>query len=338
MRLLAYSHNFRREGAPILLFRLLRELRQRHEIHVLALDRPEEPLLAEYRALDISIVQNINLHDYDVMLVNTLPASDIVIQATEAVPVLWWIHEPEMGLRYIAGDSFDMNAFTRAQRIVFPTRWQAETLYRNWLLKDNWTVIHAGIGTNMERLPCPFLRVPGSLYLLQLGMVDERKGYDISIEALRRLADPGIELFCLGRENAYPPYFEAIRHRWPHVHFLGSQPEAVVNAWLQHCDALLFPTRDDLISLSILEAMTFATCVIASDFGPIREAIRHGESGLLSPVNDAAALAKNIALIRHDPVLRQRLGKAGQQVLRQKFAFQDHVSRMEAELSTLAGQ
>ena len=338
MRLLVYSHNFRREGAPIILFRLLRALRERHDIHLLALTRAEEPLVEEYRRIGVPLVGEIDLTDYDAMLVNTLTASGIVTRSAQFLPVLWWIHEPNMGLKYMARDSFDMHAFTAARRIVFPTRWQAETLYRNWLTADNWTVVPYGIGTDTSALPCPFIREPGKLYLLQLGMVDERKGCDISIEALRRLADPGIQLFCLGREDAYPPYYEAIRHRWPHVHFLGSQPEAIVNAWLQHCDALLFPTRDDLITLSILEAMTFATCVIASEFGPIPEAIRHGESGLLSPVNDAAALAANIARIRHDPALSRRLGEAGRQVLRQNFAFEDHVNRMENELTALAAQ
>jgi glycosyltransferase involved in cell wall biosynthesis len=338
VRLLAYSHNFQREGAPIVLFRLLRALRDRHDIHLVALKRPEEPLVEEYRRIGIPLVGRTDLTGYDAMLVNTLPASAVVMHGAEFLPVLWWIHEPRMGLRYMAEESFDMRAFAQARRIVFPTSWQAETLYRNWLTGDNWRVVPYGIGTDTTPLACPFTREPGKLYLLQLGTVDERKGYDISIEALRQLADPGIQLFCLGRENAYPPYYEAIRHRWPHVHFLGSQPEAVVNAWLQHCDALLFPTRDDLITLSILEAMTFATCVIASDFGPIPEVIRHGESGLLSPVNDVAALAANIARIRHDPALSRRLGEAGRRVLRQNFAFEDHVNRMETELSALAVQ
>ncbi len=336
MRLLVYSHNFRREGAPIILFRLLRALRERHDIHLMALKRPEEPLVEDYRHIGIPLIGGPDPTGYDAMLVNTLPASPVVVHGAQSLPVLWWIHEPQMGLKFMAQESFDMRAFTAARRIVFPTRWQAETLYRNWLTGDNWTVVPYGIGTDLSVQPCPFTREPGKLYLLQLGMVDERKGYDISIEALRRLADPGIQLFCLGRKDANPAYYEAIRNRWPHVHFLGSQPEAMVNAWLQHCDGLLFPTRDDLITLSILEAMTFAACVIASDFGPIPEAIQHGESGLLSPVNDAAALAANIARIRHDPALSRRLGEAGRQVLRRYFAFEDHVNRMETELSTLA--
>jgi glycosyltransferase involved in cell wall biosynthesis len=59
---------------------------------------------------------------------------------------------------------------------------------------------------------------------------------------------------------------------------------------------------------------------------------------VVSPVNDAAAFAANIARIRHDPAFSRRLGEAGRRVLRQNFAFEDHVNRMEAELSTLAAQ
>jgi alpha-maltose-1-phosphate synthase len=336
LRLLVYGHNFRREGAPIVLFRLLRALRERHDIHVLALKRAEEPLVQEYRDIGIPLVGRVDLPDYDAILVNTVALSSIVPYAAPCLPVLWWIHEPEMGLKFIARPDFDIDAFRLARRIVFPTRWQAESLYRNWLVGDNWTVVPYGIGTDTSAQPCPFRREPGKLYLLQLGMVDQRKGYDLSIDALERLADPNIVLLCLGRSDANPAYFEAMKARGGNVRFLGSQSEPAVNAYIQHCDALLFPTRDDLITLSILEAMTFGKCVLASGFGPIPEAIRHEESGLISAVGDADGLALNIRRIRDDLSLRRRLGEAGRRVLEAHYTFAAHVSAMEQELVALA--
>ena len=115
MRLLVYGHNFLREGAPIILFRLLRALRERHDIHVLKLKRPEEPLVEEYRALGIPLVDGVDLPGYDSLLVNTPALSSMVSYAGPHIPVLWWIHEPEMGLKFIARPDFDMTAFDLAR-------------------------------------------------------------------------------------------------------------------------------------------------------------------------------------------------------------------------------
>jgi glycosyltransferase involved in cell wall biosynthesis len=55
-------------------------------------------------------------------------------------------------------------------------------------------------------------------------------------------------------------------------------------------------------------------------------------------LRDAAAFAANIARIRHDPAFSRRLSESGRRVLRQNFAFEDHVNRMENELTALAAQ
>ncbi len=75
---------------------------------------------------------------------------------------------------------------------------------------------------------------------------------------------------------------------------------------------------------------------MASGFGPIPEAIRHEESGLISPVGIADGLARNIYRIRDDLPLRQRLGEAGRRVLQAHYTFAARVSAMEQELVALA--
>jgi len=337
LRILVYSHNFLREGAPIILLRLLRELRGRHEIDVLRLlNRDHEPLLAEYEKLGIRIVDSVRPSRYDVALFNTITASQYVAKTAPACPTVWWIHEPRFGLLYFQQPNFTIEAFEAAQRIVFPTLWQARTLYEPYLKRKNWTVVPYGIGMDLQPRPAPFEREPGRFYLLHLGRVDRRKGQDLSARALKHLGDHRISLVCVGNRPADDPYCIKVDEIGADIRYAGSVPEETVAAYIQHCDAMVFPTRDDLITLAILEGLSFSKCVLASDFGPIPETIIQGRTGLLSPVDDWRVLAGNIRTIQADPELARLLGLQGRKILEQKHSFAAHVASMEKELEKAA--
>jgi alpha-maltose-1-phosphate synthase len=337
LRILVYSHNFQREGAPIILLRLLRALKDRHEITVLRLvGRDHEPLVAEYEKLGIEVTDRVKPSSYDVALFNTVTASEFVAKVTSTCPVLWWVHEPRFGLLYFQQPGFNVEAFELAQRIVFPTLWQARALYQPYLKRRNWTVVPYGIGMDLTPRPAPFEREPGRFYLLHLGRVDRRKGQDLSARALKHLADPMLTLVCVGNRPADDPYCVRLDEIGADIRYTGSMPEEMVAAYIQHCDAMVFPTRDDLITLAILEGLSFSKCVLASDFGPIPETIIQGRTGLLSPVDDWRVLAGNIRMIQADPELAQQLGQQGRKILEQKHGFEAHVAAMEKELERIA--
>jgi glycosyltransferase involved in cell wall biosynthesis len=337
MKILVHSHNYLREGAQIILFRLIRELVKRHEIHMVRLiNRPGEPLIAEYEKLGARFVESVSMRDYDVLLCNTITASKVVTRAAGRCPVLWWIHEPKFGRIYMDMPTFRFDAYTKADRIVFPTQWQADTLYAKHLESDNWTVVPYGIGMDLSPQPAPFNREPGKFYLLHLGRVDRRKGQDLSALALKHLNHPDIRLVCVGNRPADDPYCAKVDAIGADIVYTGNVGEAEVAAYIQHCDAMVFPTRDDLITLAILEGLSFSKCVLASSFGPIPETIRHGETGLLSPVGDWQTLAGNIRMIYEDRNLMTRLGRRGRRILERKHGFQAHVDGMEAALTQIA--
>lgn len=338
MRILAYSHSFDRSGAPIVLFRLLRALARRHTVHVLDVGCRDRSLAADYRACGIEMVNPAAPRDYDVGLFNTLLASRKIMEVG-SLPVLWWIHEPAFGPGLLTDPRYktDVAAFRVARAIVFPTEWQARTLYAPHLDgRTGWACIPYGVAPPAGALPCPFEREDGKLHLVQLGAPSHRKGHEVAAAALERLGDPGIVWICVGDAAAFPGLVARIRGAAVDLRCVGIADEAGVAAYLQHADALLCPTRDDLISLSILEALSHGRCVIASDYGPIPETIVDGETGLLAPVGDAAALAATIARLRREPGLADRLGTAGRARQRARHGFDRHVAAMEAVLESIA--
>ncbi len=346
MRLLVFSHRLDYTGAPLMLFRLVRRLAERHEVTLLLPSRPLAPtetLLEAYRELGIECMESVRLSRYDAALANTLVAADLVGDLLGRIPILWWIHEPASAQHYIDDGKCPPHLFGAVDRIVFPTRWQAEQVFRPYLVRDNWAIVPYAIGTPRHVGPAPFEAPPGTMTLVHLGTISRRKGQDLSVLALERLDNPDIRLVLMGSLDEVPAFVGALHDRVAAssrlsaaVTVMPQQPAELAMAWLAHADAVLVPTRDDLITLVILEALLHRRCVIASDFGPIPELIVHGETGLLSRTGQVAPLAENIDRAFRDPALRARLGATGEARVLRDHDFDAHVARMEAELTRVA--
>jgi len=100
------------------------------------------------------------------------------------------------------------------------------------------------------------------------------------------------------------------------VVFAGRIPHHEVPAAYAACDALVLPRKSirltELVTpLKPLEAMALNTPVIASDVGGHKELVRDGETGLLFPAGDPAALADRIRTLARDPDLANRLRENG---------------------------
>ncbi len=92
------------------------------------------------------------------------------------------------------------------------------------------------------------------------------------------------------------------------------EPEEIP-ALLTTADIALVPLDDTLInrarcSVKLLELMAAGLPVVAGQVGQVSEYIKDGQSGLLVPPNDPAALARVTLLLLKDVDLRQQLGSA----------------------------
>jgi glycosyltransferase involved in cell wall biosynthesis len=82
---------------------------------------------------------------------------------------------------------------------------------------------------------------------------------------------------------------------------------ANVAEWLRAIDIFVLPSLSEGLSNSLLEAMGCGCCPIASDTGGNPELVKDGETGLLFPRGDAAALADRLRTVLGDSALRQNL-------------------------------
>jgi glycosyltransferase involved in cell wall biosynthesis len=68
--------------------------------------------------------------------------------------------------------------------------------------------------------------------------------------------------------------------------------------------------RTEILPLAILEAMAVGTPVVATDVGGVRDLVRDGDTGLLVPPEDPAALAAALVRVLQDDDLADRLRTA----------------------------
>ena len=79
----------------------------------------------------------------------------------------------------------------------------------------------------------------------------------------------------------------------------------------------------------LLEAMGLGRPVVATDIGGNRELVRHGETGLLVPPRDPAALAAAVLTLLHDRALASRLTDAARECFRVGFSVPTMVRQYE---------
>ena len=147
--------------------------------------------------------------------------------------------------------------------------------------------------------------------LLYLGRIDERKGVDLAIDALRFLPD-GATLQVVGSgDDAEAARLSELAPAG-RVEF-ASFPRTELPELVASMDALLFPVRwAEPWGLVPLEAMAAGTPVVASGRGGSGEYLRDGENCLLfDPDAGPEALAAAVARLAEDERLRERLVDGG---------------------------
>jgi glycosyltransferase involved in cell wall biosynthesis len=79
-----------------------------------------------------------------------------------------------------------------------------------------------------------------------------------------------------------------------------------------------------------MEAMACGAALVTYDNGGCRDYARDGETALVAPRRDVAALAEALARVAGDAALRSRLAAAGQARVTTEFDWDRAVARMEA--------
>ncbi len=151
-------------------------------------------------------------------------------------------------------------------------------------------------------IPFPY-RGEGAFFVGVMGRLTAKKGILDVLEAARLSAGSSIVFVIAGAGEL----LEAVQAGGPNVTYVGylADPEPYVAA----LDVYLQASHAEGLSLSLLEAMRGGKAIIATDVGATRDAISE-DSAIVIPPGNPQAILDAIALLKADPPLRLRLGRA----------------------------
>jgi glycosyltransferase involved in cell wall biosynthesis len=177
-----------------------------------------------------------------------------------------------------------------------------------------------------------------SVLLVSLGRLVPAKGYDILIEAFRRVAIdmPKVALLIGGDGNEMDRLRELV-----HSSGVGDRirlPGMISNIheFLAASDIYVNSSRVEGLPMSLLEAMTHGLPIIATRVGGNHEVVHDGVTGILVPPDDPVQLADALFKMLRDADLRRRVGNAAITLYKQEYTINRHCEVLKNHYFRLA--
>jgi len=105
-----------------------------------------------------------------------------------------------------------------------------------------------------------------------------------------------------------------------YINFAGRQGNVI--PFLRSADIFVLPSREEGMSIALLEAMASGLPCVASNVDGNREVIKHGENGLLFEPNKIEDLGQLITIILDHPEYGKNLGKNARKTVEQRFSLE----------------
>ena len=188
--------------------------------------------------------------------------------------------------------------------------------------------------------PGPIARLAGTRYVLALGRVVEKKGFDLllagyaAMDPAERTADlviggsgPALERLQAQAEES------GIGDR---VHFVGRLTREQVASAMAGAAVFVMPSRLEPFGIVVLEGWRAGTAVVATSRGGAPEFVHDGVDGLLVDPFDTAAVARVLGRLLADDGLRRSVAAAGRERV-EEFAWPVVAARYRSLYASVLG-
>ncbi|HET6314933.1 MAG TPA: glycosyltransferase family 4 protein [Chloroflexota bacterium] len=171
-----------------------------------------------------------------------------------------------------------------------------------------------------------------ALVVSTIGALHPRKSHELFIEAAQVIAasEPRARFLIVGDGELRDELQVFVRSKelQDKLAFPGGRED--IARLLSATDVYVKPgVLEGFIGITVLEALSLGKPVVAFDTEDVKMALTDGETGLIVPNGDVAALAERILYLLRNPSDGARLGQAGQQLVMERFDFSVLARRLE---------
>jgi L-malate glycosyltransferase len=240
---------------------------------------------------------------------------------------------------HLKGNSFSRWKYRQVDCFIAASEAIRQMLVADGVPADRTVTVHEGIDLDHVRAAPP-VNVHEAFWLPHhapvvgnVAALVPHKGQRYLVEAAHLVIQemPDVRFVILGegelREHLERQVHE--HHLDKHVLLPGFRLDVL--GCIKGFDLFVMSSITEGLGTSLLDAMACARPIVATRAGGIPEIVEDGVNGLLVPPRDAHALARAIVEALKDERLRQRMGAAGFDCVRERFT----VERMVAETASV---
>ena len=164
-------------------------------------------------------------------------------------------------------------------------------------------------------------------YIISVGRIVKRKGFDYLISSLKLLNDD-VELLIVGdgNEKVYLDQLARKLRLTDRVHFLGEISEELKFQYLSNSDIYVLSSLHEGFGIVLQEAMQVGLPIVSTNNGGQVDIVKHQVNGLLVEACDAEALAAAIKVLLTDNKMYQDMSVNNMEALK-KFNTDNIVNR-----------
>jgi glycosyltransferase involved in cell wall biosynthesis len=217
-------------------------------------------------------------------------------------------------------------------RAIFQNRDDLALFEGHRLVRKGDVVMIKGCGVDLVEFHPPLHRKPAPPVVLFPARLLGDKGLYEFVDAARRLRAEGAKarFVVVGRHDPDNPTDVGPERMagWiaagliEHPGFSTNMAET-----FRMADIACLPSYREGMPRSLMEAAASGLPVVTTDVPGCREAVLPGETGILVPVRDGAALAKALRPLIEDAMLRRRMGEAARRLAEAEFSVEEFVKR-----------
>ena len=210
-------------------------------------------------------------------------------------------------------------------------------------LKRPAIVVHHGIDTKVYCPPADRAAVfastglPGRYAIGCFGRVRAQKGTDLFVEAMCTLLPkyPDYTAVIVGAvdDRGFADALEARVHvagLADRIRILGERPIEELPGWYQRVSIYAFTSRNEGFGLTLIEAMAAGAALVATRAGAAETVVIDGETGVLVPTGNAAALAAALEPLMRDPERVRQMGEKARARVLAEFSIEAETGRIAA--------
>ncbi|MDY3296698.1 glycosyltransferase family 4 protein [Selenomonas sp.] len=278
---------------------------------------------------------------YEVALVNVFLNIRLAYLLSKYIPTLWWIHEP--GARYAESlyplyqkmfPEFDTPTWMSRVRITTVTRKAKEIFEAYYPAQVDALLLLGEEGPGHVSYEW---RKGQPVRVAIIGGVREVKGQDIFLEAIQKMSDVRrrAEFLLIGSRNEtsdFGQHVAALAEGIPQVSFCGTIARAELMELFPTFDVIICASREETLSMAIVEGMMHGKVCITTDATGIAELIEDGRNGYIVPVEDVDALSSCMEdVIAHYDEL-DAMRRAARATYERYFTMEAFGDRLEREI------